>query len=739
MKSHYSTQELANMKLEGWPTTRQAFEYRAKNEGWSFTEVKASGGRGGLRREYAIPTLLAQSIKAQLIKQSFEQLPVHVNVVSQQVSVIEVQPQNINHLADWQRDCAIARFGLVQIIERDSALVGKTNAINNIVIGSDAGTLPADVMDRVRLANAKAGDRRGVSQRSLFDWCTAATEATKRGINPISVLAPKMRAQKIPSWAAQLLKLWGQPQKPNLTTVIEQLPNHLPVGVDCPSYSQCRRFLIEQMGSVEREKGRMGARQLKNIKPFVRRDTAELLPTDIYTMDGHCFDAEVAHPDHGRPFRPEITAVIDVATRMCVGWSIDLAESGWAVLDAIRNACERWGIAASLYVDNGSGYENELMKAQGRGLMDQLSMTMTNSLPYNSQARGIIERSHQTIWIKAAKKLPTYMGADMDQEAKHKAFKVTRADVKAFGRSKILMDFPTFRDFCTAEAGAYNHKPHRGLAKIRDEVTGKLRHLSPVEAWDLAVKAGFEATPVDPDDADGLFRPYVVRAIRRGEVELFSNRYFSRDLEQYHGQTMAIGYDIHDPEHIWVHDDDGRLVAKAVWNGNKTNYFPKAVVETNRETRAKGRLRRLAVKQAEVMEELSPNQVLEHIQGQSIPLPSNSISKSLAALNEMGAENDLIEANERVVQMPRIAKMVSPLSVVPDSEESKLARWCRLDDEWLTYRKELKDVDDANFHRLFQRSKAFVACLEKDDALRLRMESSAEMRKLIEETLELKR
>jgi putative transposase len=68
---------------------------------------------------------------------------------------------------------------------------------------------------------------------------------------------------------------------------------------------------------------------MKNIKPFVRRDISQLQPNDVWTADGHTFDAEVQHPMHGRPFRPEITAIIDVATRRIIGWSVGLAESVW--------------------------------------------------------------------------------------------------------------------------------------------------------------------------------------------------------------------------------------------------------------------------------------------------------------------------------------------------------------------------------------------------------------------------
>ncbi|MFD2012983.1 DDE-type integrase/transposase/recombinase [Acinetobacter vivianii] len=141
-------------------------------------------------------------------------------------------------------------------------------------------------------------------------------------------------------------------------------------------------------------------------------------------------------PYSWQAFRPEITSIIDVATRRIVGWSIDLSENKWAVLDAIRMSATECGIPAIFYVDNGSGYKNELLKGRANGILSRLNVTVTHALPYNSQAKGIIERSHRTLWVKAAKNLPTYMGKDMDAEAGTKSHKLTRSEIIKFGQAK---------------------------------------------------------------------------------------------------------------------------------------------------------------------------------------------------------------------------------------------------------------------------------------------------------------
>ncbi|MEG2431258.1 MAG: Mu transposase C-terminal domain-containing protein, partial [Acinetobacter sp.] len=617
--------------------------------------------------------------------------------------------QNPTSLMDWQREIAENRLFVVRYIQQQIKQgAKKTPVIERFITDANALLLPVEMQDAVSKANAKAGEDRTVSRRSVFDWIKTVEDAEKHKINVISVLAPKARQANVPAWATDLLKLWAQPQKPTLAAVLELLPNYLKDDVPCPTYNQAYRFINEKMGNVEAQRGRMGSRELKNLKPFIRRDTEQLLPTDVYTADGHCFDAEVAHPMHGKPFRPEITAIMDVATRRMVGWSIDLAESGWAVLDAVRmSACE-CGIPAIFYVDNGSGYKNQMMGAKGRGVMARLNTEMSHALPYNSQAKGLIERSHQSIWIKAAKNLPSYIGKDMDAEASNKMFKLTRSEIKQIGVSKGLIAWTDFLNFAAQVVSDYNNKPHSSLKRITDPVTLKKRYLSPLEAWNEALEMGAPIDRVEDWDAEDLFRPYEERKVRRGEIELFGNRYFSQDLSEYHGDTVLVGYDIHNADQITVRDEDGRLICYAKWNANKRAYFPQTKVEQARQRRADGRLRRLAVKQDEVRLEANPQLVIEHMENQNvIPFNGNKHQQLMDELNALPVrqEKEVIYFKEPVVTSPITEQATQTLTPVQ--------RWMDLDRH--IQKGEQLTQENQDFWEMFQLSKKFRQ-LEEDDA-----------------------
>lgn len=725
MKNQFGVGKLFELNLDDLPKSRRAIELLVVRENWEYVEVP-SRGKGGVRREYILPDDLFTKAKAKLLKKMADNVELPATIEKKEV--VTVGAINPALLADWQRDCGTARLAIVRHVLDMADLLGKTKAVEKFATDSKNGQLTATLADTVCRANAKAGKdgNAKVSRATLFNWLKLAEHAGDNSL--VAVLAPKHRDVTMPVWGATLLKLWGQPTKPSLSMVMRELVNVMG-GENVPSYAQASYFLRTHVGNVELERGRMGARELKNIQPFIRRDTSELFPTHVYTADGHTFDAEVAHPISGRPFRPEITAIIDVASRKLVGFSIDLAESGLAVLDAIRTAVCTNGVMALFYVDNGSGYKNAMMSRDGSGLMDRLGSTLTHSLPYNSQAKGVVERSHQSIWIQAAKRLPTYIGVDMDKEARQKVFKKTRKDIATFGESKLLLAWDDFMTLCRDEVERYNNRPHHAHPRRHNKLTGRREHLTPQQVWDeklaMMVNLGKPLVQVHEADMVDLFRPYIERKVLRGEIKMFNHVYFSRDLEQYHGETVHVGYDIHDASQVWVRDVSGRLLAVAKFEANTRAYFAQSVIEQAHEKRAKGQLKRNDVKRNEILETMSPSRVLEHID--TMRLPQAQIDKAFATLNKT-IEAEAVE----VISMPK-PMMTSSVNDVPDmkimteTDDDRFERWLALDSRYKAG--ETLDSNDFDFHELFALSKTWRIKMAQHEAHLEQLEREEEIAK----------
>jgi putative transposase len=493
------------------------------------------------------------------------------------------------HLAGWQRDVMDARCVLLNALDDYTEAAGSlSKAIRRMVKQSQTDTLPSHLAEYVPVAKMRSGQADGdmvLSRRTLFRW----RELRQIGV---TALAPKARAKyEIPAWAPYFLKCYRRPQKPSVPEALEDMAQIVPAGMALPSESQCYRFL-KKVSRVDRERGRRTGNELLSVMPMRRRSTEDLNPMDVVTCDGHTFKARVAHPAHGRPFAPEVCAVMDAATRRIIGWSCGLAESAETVADALRHAIQQTGIPLIFYTDPGSGNTAHVNSHPAFGRYARMGITFKTGLPGRTQARGMVERLQQSCWIRAAKKLPTYKGNGMDGVTLHKATRLLDKDIRQTGQSDKLMPWEDFVRFCGEYAVAsYNSRPHTSLPKVTDPETGRRRHMTPDEMWQSFTDAGWQPEKVTEHEIADMFRPRKPKPVttRRGEVNLFGNIYFDPELKHYTGEKVIVEYEPQDGGFVYVRDLDEHLICRAKFNRNKDSYFPKSAIEEAADRRAKAR------------------------------------------------------------------------------------------------------------------------------------------------------
>src|SRR5487761_339586 len=610
-------------------STSSAFrsERRAEREGWTFQIAARPSGHK--YREFHEQRLPAEIQRALGLKPA---LPAIVDTAD---------------LKDHQRRRLEARLAVLRYVDELALQAGTfAKAISIFLAQQAAGALPPDVARLVPVANARPrGVAAKLSRATLFLWAAVA----KRGLAALATKVPP--EPPIPAWAETFMRLWARPSKPNHTECLDAGPAAEPA----PTYDQARRFL-KRLDAVTRNAGRLGPRALKSLKAYTVRDVSNLWPGAVFIGDGHTFKAEVAHPIHGRPFRPEITAILDVKTRRWVGWSAALAENTWSVADALRHAVTTATCCDIFYYDNGAGAKNATWDADVTGIVTRLGITKLHSAPWSSQARGVVERFHSTVLHRVARALPTYTGQRMDKEARMAAFKLTRRDVLAQRTSKLLMPWMDFLDLIERARQAYNARPHSSLPRIVDPVSGRRRQRTPDEAWAAAEASGWSAAPIAAAEARELLRPAVTRIVNRGTVALFNNVYFHQALEPLHGEEITVAFDIHDPKTVQVRLPGGRFVCDAEWNANARDYVPVAFAERARQQRIEGRLRRIELHRQEALAEGVPN----------LTLPAREVSPPAA-----------LTPAQQTAHAELVAELAAPSAPAPDPDGEKIARFRR--------------------------------------------------------------
>lgn len=608
------------------PHTKRGVQGKVDRESWLFRDRQ---GRGG-GREYPL-SALPQAFQNALINRDLMTAPVPAHRHAQGVSAAKLDKAVLaiaagagaTGLADWQFQARNARLGLLSEVDRLMARYGLTagRAIERMVETAVSRTLSPELAALVPVANKRNGGEAGsrtLSRRTLYRW-----HSLRRTQGP-EALAPKAPVAKAKDpvakrweeeWHGAFLRLYRRPQKPSVPFCLEELAKVVtpPAGLSLPSLGQVRRY-VDGLSEIDIHRGRMGPRDLKRIRAHRARDVSELWPGCVYSADGHTFDAEVAHPHHGQPFRPEITSVIDAHTRRLVGWSVAIAETTTGVCDALARSFTTAGLCDIFYVDRGKGFNNRTFDDEVAGILAWLGILKENSLPYSSQARGIIERLHKSVWVRAAKRLPTYIGADMDREASQLAHKVTRGELKKVGGSgpiRLLPSWDAFIELCEAEAAAYNARPHSSLPKVLGE-DKKMRHMTPDEVWASAVGVHGAPETLSESEALAAFLPREKRVTRRGMVSLWSNDYYAKGLDAYDGHDVLVAYHAKSGGAVWVFAMDGRFLAKADFEGNKSAYFPVTKESIDQRKRTEGRLRRAMVHVDEIKAEEGPHLVIDH-------------------------------------------------------------------------------------------------------------------------------
>lgn len=182
-------------------------------------------------------------------------------------------------------------------------------------------------------------------------------------------------------------------------------------GWNWPKYlTVWRRW--DAMPEAERLAVRLGTDDaVKRLAIPIQRDKTTIRPLEWVSLDGRTQDFWVDFGD-GKPVRPVMLALIDVASNYVLGYELAASENAVATARLIRNVCREHSIFDRLYTDNGSAFAGHLVagganfKWRGKGAAKPgvkplgvccyLGIDTKFAIPKNAKAK-IAERTFATL------------------------------------------------------------------------------------------------------------------------------------------------------------------------------------------------------------------------------------------------------------------------------------------------------------------------------------------------------
>lgn len=214
-----------------------------------------------------------------------------------------------------QRTVALKRERFLQpILKMIGTQVTTSVAVRNVLTHIECEHYPPGYLD---LAKELARGKKVLPSRAtVFNWLKGYSENGREGLLP----SYTGRVRKEYGWEAQAIRLYNIPSKPAYADVAKVLREQY--GEETATDSRVTRYLKNLPATLNSNSPhRLGRHHFdQNRRSFKSRDRESLLVGEMYEGDGHTVDAYIAHPNTGLPFRPELTAWMDIRSRYIVGW-----------------------------------------------------------------------------------------------------------------------------------------------------------------------------------------------------------------------------------------------------------------------------------------------------------------------------------------------------------------------------------------------------------------------------------
>lgn len=298
----------------------------------------------------------------------------------------------------------------------------------------------------------------------------------------------------------------------------------------------------------------------EKVNKTVLRDWTLAEVGDCLVSDGHTVEVMLIDPRDGKEKKFQILGWIDAASRMPVGFHINLTENTESIQLSFRNAIlfTRW-LPRVAYTDNGKAYKSKYMSGSMKsgeeieielqGLFGRLGVETIHSLPYNAKAK-VIER----MWLSMQEELERFMSGWTGSNALAKPVTMKRDEKfirRTFRRRALTVDeFKAFVEYWAINIyGQGEHPDNPGKTRLEVFHEGSAR---------VAAERR-----ISPEDLNWMLLAIERKRVTNQGITINKATYWHEALVQYVGRDLIVRTDYWDVRSILVYDERDAFICQA--------------------------------------------------------------------------------------------------------------------------------------------------------------------------------
>ena len=538
-QAEWTTGELLDLDLPGWPGALDKFRARLDREGVLFREVAGNGGVTRLYNLYSMPRALRNAIGVALMRVALPELNRYGPQAAIQLSAEDLVL--LEGLPATQAERATARAFAVRAwerFERVVGLVGARGAEHFARMWADGAFQNPDWV-QARLPS--------FSGKSLLAW---RKQLRQRGLAALAGdYKPKVATlDKSEALRERAIGLFASFPHAAVTTFHEELVAHAAqTGEQAPSLRAVQRWMKgwrEKNALVVHHALNPDAARSRFMPAFGDAGARADGLNALWEMDTTPFDILL---EDGR--RWTIVGIIDVWSRDLV-FRLAPTTSGHSARTALRHALMELGVPGVLRTDNGS----DLRNAETERLMQALLIEMPPMPVGRPDLKPFIERAFRTLQHDLVPLLPGYAGHDV---AEAQALRSRKSFMdRLFGRGgavELRLSPAQAQEFLDGWVAGYRKRRHSSLgmspSERRASWPGSVDRIEDERALDVLLA---------PLATDGGLRIVAKKGIRAD-----GGHFVAPELGDMVGETVLCRHDPVDAGRLYVFDEAGRFVCVA--------------------------------------------------------------------------------------------------------------------------------------------------------------------------------